>query len=417
MRFTQQKSPLVSAMLTFLLTLCGCGTNHTTLSQSGSPSSPPGVVSTGGGSGSSAAVALSFPTASVAAGSSEQFTAQVTGVSNISVNWFVNGVENGDSTVGAITASGLYTAPSCKPPASVAIKAQSAADTSVTATVSISITSSSTSTSAACTGKVPHSSHVVLVIEENHSYANVYPTGMPWLVGEGNTYGFASNYKADAVGSALDYFWLSSGSGETAFGCAGWGCSNPITSDNIFREINNAGLSWKVYAESLPSVGYMADSASPYVKRHNPAPWYSDVINSSAQQQNMVPFSEFAGDLAANRLPNYSIVIPNVNNDAHNGTIAQADSWLKTNVAPLLNDPFFQTDGLLIVTFDECDAAVGACPEQVYTAVIGSRVKAGVKSGVAYKHENALRTILDALGITVYPGASKDAAPMLDFFR
>src|SRR5438105_15210948 len=100
MRFTQQKSPLVSAMLTFLLTLCGCGTNHTTLSQSGSPSSPPGVVSTGGGSGSSAAVALSFPTASVAAGGSEQFTAQVTGVSNISVNWFVNGVESGDSTVG-----------------------------------------------------------------------------------------------------------------------------------------------------------------------------------------------------------------------------------------------------------------------------------------------------------------------------
>ena len=141
------------------------------------------------------------------------------------------------------------------------------------------------------------------------------------------------------------------------------------------------------------------------------------MINSPAQQQNMVPFTEFAGDLAANRLPNYSVVIPNVNNDAHNGTIAQADSWLKTNVAPLLSNPSFQTDGLLIVTFDECDAAVGACPEQVYTAVIGPNIKHAWKSGVAYKHENTLRTILDSLGLTAYPGASNNAADMLDFFK
>jgi phosphatidylinositol-3-phosphatase len=265
---------------------------------------------------------------------------------------------------------------------------------------------------------VPHSAHVVLVIEENHTFAEVM-NQMPWLVGEGDAYAFANDYHADAVGSALDYYWLSSGSSELAFGCGGWGCTNAITSDNIFRELEKAHISWKVYADSLPNAGYMGADTGAYVVRHNPAKWYSDVINSTALQQNMVPFTQLATDMAANQLPAYSIIIPDVNHDAHNGTLAAADTWLKTSVAPMLNQPYFQPggDGLMIVTFDECDGAVGACPEQVYTAVIGPHVKPHYQSSILYKHENTLRTILDSLGITVYPGASASAADMSDFFQ
>ncbi len=99
--------------------------------------------------------------------------------------------------------------------------------------------------------------------------------------------------------------------------------------------------------------------------------------------------------------------------------MGQADAWLQSNVAPLLNSPAFSAsgDGLLIVTFDECDGAVGACPEQVFTAVIGPKVKRGFQSNVLYKHESTLRTILDALGLTVYPGAASTAADMADFFQ
>ena len=259
---------------------------------------------------------------------------------------------------------------------------------------------------------------MVLVIEENHRFDEVYPNGMPWLSAQGIKYGYTTNYHADEPGSALDYFWLSSGSGEQAFGCSGDGCPNPITSDNIFRALGRAGLTWKVYAQGLPGVGFMGTSSGAYVARHNPAKWYSDVINSPALQRNMVPFTQFAADMAANQLPNYSIIVPDVDNDAHDGTVGQADTFLKNNVAPLLNTPSFQAggDGLMFITFDECDGAVGACPEQVFTAVIGPKVKPGTVSSTMYKHENMLRTILDALGITVYPGASSSVADMTDFF-
>ena len=57
------------------------------------------------------------------------------------------------------------------------------------------------------------------------------------------------------------------------------------------------------------------------------------------------------------------------------------------------------------------------CSEQVYTAVIGANVKHNYKSDRSYGHENTLRTMLDALGVNVYLGASREAKPMLDFFR
>lgn len=265
---------------------------------------------------------------------------------------------------------------------------------------------------------MPHSDHVVLVIEENHTFAQVL-SQMPWLTSMGTQFAFAADYHADEPGSLLDYLWLSSGSGEKQFGCTGNNCTKPITDNNIFRELTSAGITWKVYADSLPAVGYMGGNTGAYLDRHNPAKWYSDVINNPTLQQNMVPFTQFAKDMAANQLPAYSIIVPDVTHDAHDGTLAQADTWLKTNVAPLLNQPSFQAggSGLLIVTFDECDGAIGACPEQVYTAMIGPRVKPHFQSAILYKHENALRTILDSLGVTTYPGAAATVQDMADFFQ
>jgi hypothetical protein len=268
-------------------------------------------------------------------------------------------------------------------------------------------------------GTVPHSGHVVLIIEENHTFNEVMAS-MPWLTAQGSQYAFANNYFADEPGSLLDYLWLSSGSGEQQFGCTGAACASPITHDSIFSELTRNGLTWKVYAQGLPSIGWMGGDSGAYTARHNPAKWYSDVINDPSMQKNIVPFGQLALDIATGHLPNYSLIIPDVNNDAHNGTLGQADGFLQSSVAPLLmNHPAFQAggDGLMIVTFDECDGAVGACPQHIYTAVIGPNVKPGFQSDVKYRHENTLRTLLEALGVHTFPGASNTAAPMADFFK
>jgi acid phosphatase len=283
--------------------------------------------------------------------------------------------------------------------------------------------------------QIPASQHIVLVIEENHSYSEVV-SGMTWLVSQGNSNGYATNYFADGGGSLKDYLWLASGSCHNAsvcsplpagthdFGCTGDSCTSPITDDNIFREMNNAGISWKVYAETYTQAGGTPTSPDNttihYYRRHNGATWYSDILsNVGGSAANIVDFSQFSTDLTNNALPRFSIIVPNGLDDAHDGTLAQADSFLQNNLGPMLSKSYFQPggDGMLLVTFDECGAGTNTGCGNVYTAIIGPKVVPHTVSGAAYKHENALRTMLDALGINTYPGASATASDMSDFFN
>jgi hypothetical protein len=81
-------------------------------------------------SGSVQVSVLPNPT-SVRAGSSQQFSANVTGTTNTTVTWSVNNVPGGDAANGTINSSGMYTAPAVLPnPNSVVIQATSAADSS-----------------------------------------------------------------------------------------------------------------------------------------------------------------------------------------------------------------------------------------------------------------------------------------------
>jgi phosphatidylinositol-3-phosphatase len=285
-----------------------------------------------------------------------------------------------------------------------------------------------------CAGfsQVPISQHVVLVIDENTSFSTAFPTGMPWMSNEGKTYGYANNFFSDVSGSLLDYLILASGSSETAFHCNGNDCffpgttnKDPITDENIFHLLGSQGISWKVYAENYLNAGGTVNTpdwnsngkATHYYARHNAAVWYSYVLsNTLGSQGQIVDFEQFGIDLQNGALPRFSIIVPDGTFDRHDGTLAQADSFLQNTLTPLLNTSDFQPggSGLLIITFDNGD---GDAAGKVFTGLMGPNVKAAFVSNVSYKHENTLRTMLDSLGIHTYPGMSATAADMSDFFR
>jgi len=260
------------------------------------------------------------------------------------------------------------------------------------------------------------SGHIFLLVEENRSYSTVYHNQMPWLSALGDKFGIATNYYSDDPGSLLDYLWLSSGSGEQSFGCTGNDCAHTITDDNIFRQLIKAGRSWRVYADSLPGTGFMGAHAGNYVKRHNPAVWYSDVVDDAHQQQNIVPFTQFPTDLAADTLPDFALIVPDLQHDAHDGSPQKADQWLKQNIGPLISSKHFQpgSNSVMFITFDNAD---GDAQGQVLTVVAGAKVIPGVKVSAPFRHENTLRTIMEQLGIPNYPGESANVAPMSQFFQ
>jgi uncharacterized protein (DUF1800 family) len=85
-------------------------------------------------------VAVSPTSVALAPGTAQNFGATVTGSTNTSVAWSVNGIAGGNTTVGTITAAGLYTAPAAAPsPATVTVRATSAASTSASAQASVTI--------------------------------------------------------------------------------------------------------------------------------------------------------------------------------------------------------------------------------------------------------------------------------------
>src|SRR5215469_3035116 len=224
--------------------------------------------------------------------------------------------------------------------------------------------------------QVPASRHVVLVIDENTSFNDVV-ANMPWLTGQGNTYGYATNYQSDNGGSLLDYLWLASGSCESQvnctlpagthdFNCNGNDCyypgttaSDPITDDNIFRELNNHGISWKVYAQSYAAAGGTPTTpdnhnGTAYYRRHNGATWYSDILNkTNGSAGKIVDLARLTTDLNNNSLPRFMIIVPDGNHDAHDCPVgmsscttaqrlAAADAFLSSTLGPVLGRPDFQ---------------------------------------------------------------------------
>jgi hypothetical protein len=111
-------------LLSLLCIQMACGSTN------GSKKSPPPTVS----------VSVSAASPDVRLGATDQMTPSVTGSSNQNVSWFVNGVANGNSSLGTISASDLYTAPAVMPsPNTVTIKAVSAADSTATGTASLTL--------------------------------------------------------------------------------------------------------------------------------------------------------------------------------------------------------------------------------------------------------------------------------------
>lgn len=345
---------------------------------------------------------------------------------------------------------------------------------------------------------VPAHSHVIVVAFENHSFVDVVNNGaMPKYNTIIGTYGLATNFYSNVHGSLANYYYLTMGTSRCNSEGPLYGPPNDtlptcqdglqITADkqNIVTVLNSLGLTWKSYQENLRQAGEIAEGDSlptdcivtsddsKYVPRHNPFAYFSESrlnfdgttvapdagcnTNPSAlldcanhpdlQGCNIVPFDNFQADLDANTLPNFSFITPNIDDDAHEGDLGLADSWIGTHIQNILDSSYFHAggDGLLILWWDEgnagdthCDANDDTsddpetifpgqteppinCGGQIAIAVIAPDGNRKFQGGTYYQHPSLLRTVLEALGVNPgdqnnFPGKSLDAPDMAEFF-
>ena len=266
--------------------------------------------------------------------------------------------------------------------------------------------------------------HVAVVVLENQDFANIIGNAnMPFLNSLASNDSLARQYFANTHPSIGNYFMMTTGqliTNDDAF-------AGDVSDDNIARELTNAGKSWKVYAESLPSPGYTGGDVYPYLKHHNPFAYFTDVVGT-AQASNLVPFSQLGTDVAANSLPNFLFIVPNAQNDMHDcpagfptctlaDKAANTDAWLQNNLSGLLANTDFQSNGFLVITFDESETDNTNGGGHVATILVGPRIKQAFTSDNTYQHQSLLRTSLESLGVTTLPGAAGGAPSMSEFFQ
>src|SRR5262249_39564765 len=201
--------------------------------------------------------------------------------------------------------------------------------------------------------------------------------------------------------SQPNYLDLFSGSNQ---GVTDDSCPHTFSTENLASELAAAGLSFTGFSEDLPSAGSTACTSGAYARKQ--APWINCTNVATTANQ---PLTSFPTDL--NTLPTLSFVIPNLNDDMHDGTIAQGDTWLQQNLSGYIQ--FAQThNSLLVVTWDEDD---NSSNNQIATIFVGPMVKQG-QFAETINHFNVLRTLEDLYGLT-HGGSAATATAISDVWK
>ena len=257
-------------------------------------------------------------------------------------------------------------------------------------------------------------SHIVMLVEENHAYSQIYGSSsaahINALAAMPNAAVF-TNFYAITHPSEPNYLDLFSGNNQGVLTDA-VPVGYPFTTANMGAELINAGKTFITYSEDLPSVGYDGAASGYYVRKHNPCTnWVGTGTNQFPATVNQ-PLTAFPASTNYASLPTFCYVMPNDLNDMHDGTdpatIIQGDTWMFSHL-DTLRQWAMANNTLYIVTFDEDNDLSG---NHILTIFYGPMVKGGLYPENVNFY-NLLRTIEDLYGLG-HAGSAATATPITD---
>jgi hypothetical protein len=357
----------------------------------------------------------------------------------------------------------------------------SVSSASTGATSTAQTTSTSQVSRHAATTVLPPVGHVFIIVLENESASVTFGPNSPApylaksLTSEG---AYLPNYHATGHLSNDNYIAMISGQApntDTQTDCQtfsnfpadlqgsygqqeGLGCVYPGDIKTIAGQLDNAGLSWADYDESMgndptrepsvcahPAVGGQDNTQSEtatdaYATRHNPFVYFHSIIDDTTLcDTHVVNLDLLPHALSkASLTPNYVFITPDLCGDGHDATcsdksrpggFAGIEQFLQEWVPKITGSPAFkQQDGLLLVTFDEAATSdTSSCCGEIPgpgsatpglsgpgggdtgAVLLSPCIKPGTVSQTAYNHYTMLRSVEDIfklshLGYAGLPG-------------
>jgi phosphatidylinositol-3-phosphatase len=244
-----------------------------------------------------------------------------------------------------------------------------------------------------------HLDHVFVIMMENTSYSALLDpsnTNTQFIQSLATTFGLETHYFGVTHVSLPNY--VAATSGNT------WGSNSDdeVQADqgafnhlSLTDQLDQAGISWKGYMESMPSAGYTANfgdctSASGsdpectglnskgkpdtgtalYVRKHDPFMQYPDVFTNPQQAGNVVPLTQLTSDLSSGNVPQFAWITPNSCNDMHGGPpqcpfpnsptdqfqaalYQDGNAFLQTWVTAIMDSRAWTGNSVIFVTWDE----------------------------------------------------------------
>ncbi len=286
---------------------------------------------------------------------------------------------------------------------------------------------------------LPVYNHIVIVVEENKDYEEIIGNkSAPYINDVLKKEGASiTRMYGEEHFSQGNYYWLLSGGNHTIgfidrIPSEANNPNYPFKTTNLGEQLINNGLTFKGYSEGLPEIGFTGEKASAglYARKHVPWISFANIPNGKtiAESSNL-GFADFpSGPSRYESLPTVAFVIPDMENDMHNGPITESipagDRWLRKNI-----DSYYQWakdhNSLLILTFDENDdtrgymgltnplvdpqSCVGDGRDHAYclnvqnrivTIFAGAHIKPGdYPEGKGITHVNILRTLEAMYGL------------------
>jgi hypothetical protein len=297
---------------------------------------------------------------------------------------------------------------------------------------------------------------VFLIIGENTTYSHLTTTNAPYLMTSIRPRSaWLANYYAATHWSQANYVALVTGQfNRCEQQDGGIACHQNI--DNLYHQLDVAGLSWQVWLEAgkakcdtgsggsctsdtpCPLTGFYTTGNPPILfdNIEGPGGLWSATTPSAECLANDIPagddndgMSHFNTALAAGQVARFNMVIPNGCDDGEanckpvNNRYTQFDNFLAREVPQIEASPAFGRNGVIVIVYDEDERAGGVAAKNglgsgghVVCAIISPMAVPGFYDQKRYAY-SLLRTFEDGFGQGSYLGDASAVTPVNDIWR
>ncbi|CAN5214930.1 phosphatidylinositol-3-phosphatase [soil metagenome] len=224
--------------------------------------------------------------------------------------------------------------------------------------------------------------------------------------------------------SEANYLWMVSGENFGVLDDDDPNSHHFSSTSHIVDQVENGGLSWKAYQESMGEPCGLV-SHGRYAAKHNPFVYFDDINGWDGHSfhktarciDHVVDYAQLDKDLASNNVPRYAFITPNLDDDMHDGSIADGDAWLSHEIPKIMASPAYQNGGVIFLLWDE-GGGTPANDDPPFIA-ISNNAKSGFKSLANYDTSSYLKTVEAVLGLGSLPCDAESATvnTMADLFN